>query len=49
MKLPIAITLAAFAASVTLVPLARAAQTNNDTTKCGEEKKEEKKKGEDKS
>ena len=43
MKLPISLALAAFTASVTLVPIASAFQTNPDTPKCGEEKKEEKK------
>jgi hypothetical protein len=43
MKLPVSIALAAFAASVTLVSIASAAQSNQDIVKCGEDKKEDKK------
>lgn len=53
MKLPIALALAAFTASVTLAPIASAFSSNPNTPKCGgEEKKDEKKdekKGDDKS
>jgi hypothetical protein len=43
MKLPITLALAAFAASVTLVPIASAFTTHPNTPKCGEDKKEDKK------
>jgi hypothetical protein len=47
MKLPISLALAAFAASITLAPIASALDNNPDTHKCGDEKDE--KKDEDKS
>ncbi len=49
MKLPISLALAAFAASVTLAPIASAFASQPDTHKCGDDEKKDEKKDEDKS